>query len=259
MALCLAESLIEKKGFDPVDQMERYVRWLRNGHLSSVGYAFGIGRTVLAAILKFEKTRDPYSGPTDYFSAGNGSIMRLAPVPMFYGLRPEEAIEKSALSSRTTHGARVAVDACRYFGALLVGALSGASKGELLSDFYGPNSGYWEREPLAAEVCGIATGYYKERQPPQIRGTGYVVQSLEAAIWAFHETDSFRDGCLKAVNLGYDADTTGAVYGQLAGAFYGEASIPDSWREKLARRELITSYAEGLYELSRTSGDQKSV
>ncbi len=150
----------------------------------------------------------------------------------------------------------MAVDACRYFGALLVGALSGGSKEELLSEFYSPISGYWEKNPLAVEVCGIATGHYKERRPPQIQGTGYVVQSLEAAIWAFYQTDSFRDGCLLAVNLGNDADTTGAVYGQLAGAFYGDQAIPDSWLEKLARRELITSYAEGLYELSQEVSDR---
>jgi ADP-ribosylglycohydrolase len=247
MALCLAESLIVKRDFDPVDQMERYLKWLREGHLSSLPYSFGIGRTVRFALQEFEQTGEPYSGPTDYFSAGNGCIMRLAPVPMFYALRPKEAIEKSALSGRTTHGAEVALDACRYFGAMLVGALSGASKEELLSELYCPIPGYWERNPLEAEIYAIATGFYKNRKPPQIRGTGYVVQSLEAAIWCFYQTHSFRDGCLMAVNLGDDADTTAAVYGQLAGAFYGEEEIPDSWRRKLARRELIESYAEQLH------------
>ncbi len=124
MALCLAESLIERKGFDPIDQLERYVRWYREGHLSSTGRCFDIGGTVRSALIQFERTREPYCGPTDPNSAGNGSIMRLAPVPMFYARNPLEAIEKSAASSKTTHGALTAGDACRYLGALIVGAIN---------------------------------------------------------------------------------------------------------------------------------------
>jgi len=105
MALCLAESLIETGGFDPVDQLDRYLRWYRDGHLSSTGSCFDIGNTVRQALLRFEITREPYCGSTHPRSAGNGSIMRLAPVPLFYALSPEEAIEKAGESSRTTHGA----------------------------------------------------------------------------------------------------------------------------------------------------------
>jgi ADP-ribosyl-[dinitrogen reductase] hydrolase len=123
MALCLAESLIARQGFDPVDQLERYCRWYRNGHLSSNGRCFDIGTTVRAALWRFEQTHEPYCGAPDPLSAGNGSLMRLAPVPLFYASRPEEAIERSGESSRTTHGSAAAVDACRYLGGLIVGAL----------------------------------------------------------------------------------------------------------------------------------------
>jgi len=109
MALCLAESLVERKGFDPVDQLERYVRWYREGHLSSTGSCFDIGNTVSGALQQFEETGKPDCGPTDPMSAGNGSIMRLAPVPLFYLQRPREAIERSGESSLTTHGAPAAV------------------------------------------------------------------------------------------------------------------------------------------------------
>ncbi len=250
MALCLAESLIERKGFDPVDQMKRYLRWYREGHLSSNGRCFDIGNTTRQALMNFEKTGDPYSGSTHPHSAGNGSIMRLAPAPLFFAGNPEEAIEKSALSSRTTHGALNAVDACRYLGALIVGALQGAGKEELLGERYAPLEGYWEDNPLSPEIDEVAAGSFKRRHPPEIRGRGYVVKSLEAALWAFHNSSSFREGCLLAVNLGEDADTTGAVYGQLAGAFYGEEGIPESWRSKLAHGEMIVSFAERLLELA---------
>ncbi len=93
----------------------------------------------------------------------------------------------------------------------------------------------------------------KSRKPPQIEGSGYAVKSLEAALWAFHHTDSFREGCLLAVNLGDDADTTGAIFGQLAGAFYGAEDLPVSWRQKLAHRDLIESFAQQLWSTSQAA------
>jgi ADP-ribosylglycohydrolase len=194
MALCLAESLIEKRGFDPIDQMERYTRWRKNGHLSSNGRAFDIRNTVASALAKFTQSHEPFCGSSDAWSAGNGSLMRLAPVPLFYVQRPAEAMERSGESSRTTHGAASAVDACRYFGGLIVAAVVGVSKEELLSDRYSPVQGYWRSNRLVPEIDEIATGSFKRREPPEIKGTGHVVRCLEAALWAFHRSDSFREG-----------------------------------------------------------------
>jgi ADP-ribosyl-[dinitrogen reductase] hydrolase len=251
MALCLAESLIEKQGFDPVDQLERYVRWYREGHLSSIGSCFDIGGTIASALRKFEKTRDPYCGSTNAHTAGNGSIMRLAPVPLFYAADSLQSIAKSGDSSRTTHGAATCVDACRYMGGLIAGAVNGLSKEKLLSKRYCPVPGNWTDDPLVPEIDEIAAGSFKRKEPPAARGSGYVVKSLEAALWAFYKTDTFRDGCLMAVNLGDDADTTGAVYGQIAGAYYGEEGIPDNWRAKIAMRDTIESFAERIFVLSQ--------
>lgn len=247
MALCLAKSLIERRGFDPVDQLRRYTRWYRRGYLSSTGRCFDIGGTVRAALEQFEQTGEPYCGSTHPYSAGNGSIMRLAPAPLLYARQPEQAILISGESSRTTHGAAAAVDGCRYLGALLVGAVNGAAKADLLSPLYSPIPGYWADFPLAPEIEAVGRGSFKEQNPPAIAGTGYVVKSLEAALWAFYRSESFREGCLLAVNLGDDADTTGAVYGQLAGAFYGAQAMPESWLSRLAYRDLIESFAEQLF------------
>jgi ADP-ribosyl-[dinitrogen reductase] hydrolase len=252
MALCLAESLIERQGFDPADQLERYSRWADSGHLSSTGQMFDIGMTVRAALNKFALTKEPYSGSSHAQSAGNGSLMRLAPVPLFYVERPLEGIERSGESSRTTHGAQAAVDACRYFGGLLIGAVLGISREELLSDHYSPVQQYWQENRLVPEIAEIAAGSFKRLNPPNINGSGYVVKCLEAALWAFYNSNSFREGCLLAVNLGDDADTTGAVYGQLAGAYYGEDAIPADWRQRLAHLGLIKSFAEELYRLRAT-------
>lgn len=250
MALCLAESLINCREFHPRDQLVRYARWYKTGHLSSTGHCFDIGVTVSDALQRFERTGADYCGSTDPMTAGNGSLMRLAPVALFFASRPWAAIEWSGESSRTTHAARTAVDACRYFAALLVGAVAGASKSELMAPMYSPVLGYWESHPLAEEIECIARGSYRSKVPPEIVGSGYVVQCLEAALWAFYTTDSFEEGCLRAVNLGNDADTTAAVYGQLAGAYYGVHSIPPAWRRKLAKPELINRYARDLYELA---------
>jgi ADP-ribosylglycohydrolase len=243
MALCLAASLIERRGFDARDQMQRYVKWWREGYMSSTGRCFDIGNTTAEALRTFERTSEPFAGPTDPRKAGNGSLMRLAPIPMFYFKSPVEAIERAGESSRTTHGAQTAVDACRYFSGLLVGALSGVDKDTLLSPRYCPVAGYWEEHQLHPAITAVAEGSFKTKAPPQIRGSGYVVESLEAALWGFHRGSSFRETILMAVNLGDDADTTGAICGQLAGAFYGLENLPKKWRTLLWQGELLAQTA----------------
>ena len=255
MALCLATSLIEKGEFDPRDQMQRYVRWRREGYLSSNGRCFDIGNTVSDALSRFEETGEPYAGSTNPNTAGNGSLMRLAPVPMYFAGDAAKAIDRSADSSRTTHGAREAVDSCRYYAGLLVGALRGVDKETLLSARYCPVEGLWGRSPLAEKIAEIADGSFKRREPPEIEGTGYVVRSLEAAIWAFHRSDDFREGALLAANLGDDADTTAAIYGQLTGAHYGAEAIPAEWRERLTMATEITLMADGLYEHAKSGAE----
>jgi ADP-ribosylglycohydrolase len=250
MALCLAESLLESKGFDPVDQLARYVRWKREGHHSSTGKCFDVGGTVRAALARFERTSEPWCGSIDEFSAGNGSIMRLAAIPLFFATEPEVAITKAADSSRTTHAAPEAIDGCRYLAGLIVGALQGCSKADLLAPLFTPVAGLWDREPLAPRIHDIAAGSFLRREPPEIRGTGYVVASLEAALWAFAKSTSFEHGALLAVNLGDDADTTGAVYGQLAGAYYGVEGIPERWRSKLAHLDTLEDFAARLLKSS---------
>jgi ADP-ribosylglycohydrolase len=254
MALCLAESLIERRGFDAGDQMQRYLAWWRDGHLSSTGLCFDIGNTVSGALARFERSGEPFSGSTDPRSAGNGSLMRLAPIPLAYRMSPELALRYAVDGSRTTHGARTCLDACRYYSALIIGALEGAPKEELLSPRYAPSGWAWETAPLDGAIDAIALGSFKDKQPPAFRGTGYVVESMEAALWAFHHSGSFREGALMAVNLGDDADTTGAIYGQLAGAYYGEDGIPEDWRRRIAMRDRIEEMAERLLGLSRELG-----
>jgi ADP-ribosyl-[dinitrogen reductase] hydrolase len=244
MALCLAESLLQCGGFDPQDQMDRYVRWMQEGYLSSTGRCFDIGNTVRAALHAYIRTGEPYAGSTDPYTAGNGSVMRLAPVPMRYARDLTQVEAFSAQSSRTTHGAQEAVDACRLFGVMLALALRGAPKETVLFESI---THLPVDQPLAAAIARVGVGEYRGKPMREIRGTGYVVQSLEAALWCFYTTDDYRDAILRATNLGDDADTTAAICGQIAGAVYGINSIPGDWLSKLAQRDFIESTAGELY------------
>lgn len=243
MALCLAESLVTCGGFDARDQMTRYLRWWREGDWSSTGRCFDIGDAVHGALRRFEETGDPMAGSADPGTAGNGSLMRLAPVALYHRRRPREAVRLAAESSRTTHAAPVAVDACRYFAALLLGALRGLDRDELLDREFVDRLGHWHGAPLDPVVAAIARGSWRGRSAREIRASGYVAHTLEAALWAFAQAEDFASGALAAVNLGEDADTTGAVYGQLAGAYFGARGIPDRWTGRLAMRDAIGSLA----------------
>ncbi|MBF0219735.1 MAG: ADP-ribosylglycohydrolase family protein [Gammaproteobacteria bacterium] len=241
MALCLAESLIVCQGSDLVDQLQRYQRWRSEGHWSATGRCFDIGNTVSRALSHFATTGDAYSGASDEHSAGNGSLMRLAPIAVYFQHDPELAIQMAGESSKTTHGNLMAIDACRYFAGLLIGAIQGAHKETLLSPAYSPIDGFWQREPLHPAINKIAMGSFKEREPPKIRGSGFVVESLEAALWAFFRSSDFREGALLAANLGDDADTTAAIFGQIGGAFYGYHALPPQWLSRLSRKDEITA------------------
>ena len=246
MALCLATSLLESQGFDADDQMQRYCRWHNEGYLSSNGRCFDIGNTVSSALRSYKAHGNPYAGSTETWSAGNGSLMRLAPIPLFYYPDIEQAVAFAAESSRTTHGADECIDACRLYSRLLLTALAGEDKENLLFTDSLSFSG-------TAKIAGIANGNYRSKNEQDIRGTGYVVDCLEAALWCFWTTDSFSEAILKAANLGDDADTTAAVCGQIAGAYYGSSGIPAAWKEQLAMREMIQELADRLYQQSHST------
>jgi ADP-ribosyl-[dinitrogen reductase] hydrolase len=244
MALCLAESLLARSGFDARDQMGRYLNWWKWGYLSSTGTCFDIGGTVLSALERFESSGEPFSGSLDPETAGNGSLMRLAPVALFYAPNVDEVVKFSALSSLTTHGAPEAVECCQLLGFVLARCLAEVARDKVLD-----GSSLKVREQ---KVLELATGRYLNKSRNAVRGSGYAVASFEAALWCFHTTSTFEAAVLEAANLGDDADTTAAIVGQVAGAFYGVQGIPATWLEKLHLRAEIMKMAEGLYEIAQS-------
>jgi len=232
MALCLGASLLECEGFDPDDQMVRYLRWVQQGYFSSTGRFVDVGMTVATALARYERTGEPFSGSTEEDTAGNGCIMRLAPIPLYYHRDREAVWHYAAESSKTTHGAAECLDACRRLGDILHRALCGRPKEEVFFDK--------PLRPLGSpRIQAIAEGSYGSKSEDDIVGSSYVVQSLEAALWCFLNEPDFDSVVLRAANLGMDADTTAAVAGQVAGAFYGLSGIRPAWIERLSLRDEI--------------------
>ncbi|WP_219909810.1 ADP-ribosylglycohydrolase family protein [Pseudoduganella armeniaca] len=238
MALCLAHSLLYRQGFDAVDQMNRYCNWYQYGYLSSTGECFDIGNATAAALRRYLADKNPFAGSPDPASAGNGALMRLAPVPMFHAADAAAVWHFSGESTRTTHGAPEAIDCSRLFGLQLLAALRGQPKHAVLAP---PCP-----EPLSTKVAALAAGAYLDKPVGAIKGTGYCVESLEAALWCFAHTDTYAEAVLRAVNLGDDADTTAAICGQLAGAYYGIGGLPAHWVAQLALRDEILVLADRL-------------
>jgi DNA-binding NtrC family response regulator/ADP-ribosylglycohydrolase len=242
MALCLAESLLERGTFDARDQMGRYLDWWQNGHLSSTGECFDIGKTTREALSRFASTGEPYAGSAHPRTAGNGSLMRLAPIALLFHPDMDLTLRYAAESSRTTHGAPEAVDCCRLLAFSISRALSGAARDQLLL-----GGGRHVTEPA---VVAMAEGKYVAKQREAISGSGYSVASLEAALWCIAHSTTLEEAILTAVNLGDDADTTGAITGQIAGALYGCRAIPEKWLASLHMRDEISNLASRLYEVA---------
>jgi ADP-ribosyl-[dinitrogen reductase] hydrolase len=232
MTLALADSLVSCDGLDEHDLMTRSVSWWEDGAYSSNGRCFDIGNTVRTALSRFKRTGDPIAGSSDPMSAGNGSLMRLAPVAIRYWDDDEARRDAAARQSRTTHGAAEGIDACIAFADMVADAIAGRPRSEVLRDRAG-------EPPYAGAIAGIMAGSWRGKARQEVNSSGYVAHSLEAAIWCVARTGSFAEAVLLAANLGDDADTVAAITGQLAGALYGYRSIPQEWLGQLAGQGMI--------------------
>jgi ADP-ribosyl-[dinitrogen reductase] hydrolase len=231
MALALADSLLADPTLDPGDLMSRFVDWHENGTYSCTGVCFDIGNTTRAALSHYKRTGEVLAGSTDPDSAANGALMRLSPVAVRHWSDRPTLRRVAGTQTRTTHGAAEAVEASLIFAELLADAIEGMPLPTILGT------------PAADRIKGGWRGLHRNA----VRGSGYVVHSLQAAVWAVSRTASFRSAILLAANLGEDADTTAAIAGQLAGAVYGCSGIPAEWLAHLAWRDRIEGVATKLY------------
>lgn len=230
MALALADSLLDHPELDATDLMGRFVRWWEEGTYSCTGTCFDIGIQTAAALDQFRRTGDPVAGVSDQSASGNGALMRLAPVAVRHWRDRDTLLRIAELQTRTTHGSAMTLTASRILAEVLADAIAGDRLDVILAS------------PVADAIEGGWSGLHRDA----IAGTGWVVRSLQAAVWAVSRTTSFRAAVLLAANLGEDADTTAAVAGQLAGAIYGVSGIPQDWLDALAWRERLQTTAERL-------------
>ena len=245
MALCLAESLLECGGFDPVDQLKRYVRWYREGHHSSTGRCFDIGNTVRDALSGLSVPASRGAAAPTRTRPGNGSLMRLAPVPLFFAAirtRPSPARRtargrRTARPKRSTPAATLRPD---YWSA------AGVTKEDLLQPMFTPVPGLWDREPLSPKIANVARGSFLRNGPPDIRGTGYVVESIEAALWAFARSTTFDRARCSRSTLATMRIRLARSTASSRERFYGVEAIPDAWRSKLTARETLETFASRL-------------
>ena len=238
MALCLAESLYEYDEFNPIDQLERYSKWYRFGYNSPTGTCFDIGNTTRNAIERFEETNESYCGSEDSQTAGNGSIMRLAPIAIKYWQNTNDLIKYAALSSKTTHAAKEAVQASVVLALFLQGIFQAKHKDELFSTEFAEFI-ISKIDDISPKLKAILLGSYKTKGRNEISSSGYVIHTLEAALWSFYNGKTFSETIIFAVNLAEDADTVGAVTGQIAGAYYSYGKTVKKWSKNIYKIEDI--------------------
>lgn len=241
MALALGDSLSARGKLDEIDLMTRFTDWYERGEYSCNGRCFDIGITTRNALARWKRSGDPVAGSTDPMSAGNGSLMRLAPVPIRYWNDRATMRDVAARQSRTTHAAPEAVSACIAYADVIADAIEGRPRAEVLRE---------RGETCEGAIAEIMGGSWLAKSRHQVRSSGYVVHSLEASLWCVTRTSNFADAVLLAANLGDDADTTAAITGQLAGALCGVGGIPERWLEQLAWKPRIALLAQGLFEAS---------
>lgn len=247
MMLCLATSLAERKTLDCGDVMEKFLAWRSRGYMSSCPKrgCFDIGHTTNMALSRYLHAKSAAArdgtafdatrcfGGTDEFDAGNGGIMRLAPVPIFYWDDVELAIVMARRSSALTHACDECRDAAALMAIVLVKLLQGYTKEEAL------DTDVVESYCTAPKIKALCRGEYKAKTRDQISTSGYVVDSLEAALWCLHTSTTYKQGVLTLAGMGEDTDTVCCIYGQLAGALYGSDSLPPSWLDALQQRDTV--------------------
>jgi ADP-ribosylglycohydrolase len=268
MTLCLAQSLIASNGnFIPQAAIRNYIKWYENGYLSAIDECFDIGSGTRQALMiwkhYFDRSPDiREDDPSGHeggqpqidkalkreMFCGNGSLMRVAPIGLVYFRDMDRALSYAALSSDATHPYPTCAECCRIYTGLIVRAMNGASKEDLAKEFASIVFTDVKVKQRLDRYSSLSD--WENTDEDDIKSSGYVLSTLEAALWAFFTTSTFESGAVKVVNLGDDADTVGAVYGGLAGAYYGIQQIPAEWIAGLQKKDVVEEIASGLCSLS---------
>ncbi|HMV79259.1 MAG TPA: ADP-ribosylglycohydrolase family protein [Leptospiraceae bacterium] len=255
LSFCLAETLAE--GFDLNKLADKFLRWKENAYWTAHGSVFDIGITTSASISRYARSRNPYSsGAAGERENGNGSLMRILPL-IFYiqDMNEDERFRIVKEVSSVTHSHIISVLACFIYTEYSILILKG---GDRFSAYFIIKE-FMKKYIQDRKICTHQTlSFFKrildkdsvpiyELKEKEIHSGGFVVDTLEASLWAFLSTENYKDAVLRAVNLGDDTDTTACAAGGLAGLYYGSSAIPEHWLSLLAGREDIEALAERLF------------
>lgn len=252
MALCLAESLLEREGFDERDQVARYRRWQQHGHLSATGQCVGITADLARSLARSQWRRQPFSGSHDPDSLAPESLSCATPAALYFFGNEAAALQLAGEAARATSQAPAVLTACRALAAALYAALTGAAKGAILARA----SAFLDAPDAAGVIAAVSGGPglraatavgLAERVPGTARrGAVTARAALGAALDAFARTDNLRDAVLMAANLGGNSDVVAAACGALAGAHYTASAVPTLWRNSLMKKDLLEGFADRL-------------
>lgn len=232
MALCVSESLIEKKLNDIEDQVEKYYMWFKNGYLTTRDECFDIGNTTRSNVLKFFNNKKIHNIKIDENSNNyaNGGMMRLAPLPIFY-FNSIYLIDNIIESTKVTHNSKVCIDSNIIYGQLIANAIKGYNKENLFQNINFSN--------IDEKVKERFFKYKEIDYIPNVLPTGNVLDCIELSIYALYAFNNYIDGLLWLLQFGNDSDTIGAIYGQLAGAIYGFESLDSYYFNNLIKKEEL--------------------
>ncbi len=253
LTIALLESIRRAGKIDLDDIMGNFMQWLYDGEFTPYGQSYDIGRGTMQAINRYRKNRKAKKcGGDEEWNNGNGSLMRIMPACLYCTVMEtsgmysdRDAIESIHSVGSLTHAHIRSNIACGLYFFMVKRILLGdGSLQERMQE--GLSQGYAFYESYLADKENLhyydrlkALDDFKSLPADKIKSTGYVVDALEAAVWSLITTDSFDQTLLKAVNLGDDTDTVGAIAGGLAGLYYGYDSIPEEWLSAIKRREWI--------------------
>ncbi|RJE23302.1 ADP-ribosylglycohydrolase [Aspergillus sclerotialis] len=254
MTLALSQSFIDQRGkYNHVGSIKYFVSWLFSGQFSTAKSAWDVGRSTRIALTIWNKngsediehTQSRINQKLDMEEcSGNGSLMRISPIGLALWKDIDEARRRARERSQITHPSLACLDACELYTELLCRIMAGETKEQLVQTA----SAFKISHATLAERLSKYKNLSDWKLPSEadMQSSGWVVDTLEVALWGLFKYDSWADGALAVVNLGGDSDTAGAVYGALAGAFYGFASIPSQWVEGMKNFKLIQEIAEGI-------------
>jgi ADP-ribosyl-[dinitrogen reductase] hydrolase len=240
LSLILSESLNRYKTFNAEDIMNQFYRWWKDGYMSPTGICFDIGRTTEKAMNRFQKENVIYAG-NEADPPSNGAIMRLLPISLFFSSSLKTSQEHSIDMTRLTHGPLECVEASVILNYILLMILDGKSKSEIFKFTH-------LEYAFKTRIKNLLTNEFLKKSYEEVSGIGNAYETLESAMHIFYHANNFYDGLIKAVNIGDDTDTVGAVYGQMAGAYFGLQSIPTQFTEQLYNIAKIKKEAEALWQ-----------